>query len=69
MTALVSNILKIRPILQVNPDGTLGVREKISGPRNKAIQALIDGFKRDAANMDYAGSSSHTRAASRMPTG
>ena len=52
VTALLSNILKIRPILQVNPDGTLGVREKISGPRIKAIQALIDGFKRDADNMD-----------------
>jgi DegV family protein with EDD domain len=52
VTALISNILKIRPILQANPDGTLGVREKISGPRIKAIQALIDGFKRDEANMD-----------------
>ena len=52
VTSLLSNILKIRPILQVNPDGTLGVREKISGPRIKAIHALIDGFKRDADNMD-----------------
>ncbi len=51
-TALVSNILKIRPILQVNPDGTLGIREKISGPRSKAIQALIEGFKCDVPNMD-----------------
>jgi DegV family protein with EDD domain len=52
VNALVSNILKIRPILQVNPDGTLGVREKVNGPRIKAIQALIDGFKRDVENMD-----------------
>jgi DegV family protein with EDD domain len=52
VTTLLSNILKIRPILQANPDGTLGVREKITGPRIKAIQALIDGFKRDEANMD-----------------
>jgi DegV family protein with EDD domain len=52
VTNIVSNVLKIRPILQVNPEGTLGIREKIGGPRNKAIQALIEGFKRDVQNLD-----------------
>jgi DegV family protein with EDD domain len=51
-TNVVSNILKIRPILEVHPDGTLGVRERINGPRSKALQALLDGYKRDLAGID-----------------
>jgi DegV family protein with EDD domain len=52
MTNIFSNLLKIRPILESRPDGTIGIREKINGPRSKALQAMIDGFKRDLANID-----------------
>lgn len=40
-----SSVLKIHPFLQVCPDGTLGVLQKVRGSREKALQALIDHFK------------------------
>ena len=52
VTAIVGNILKIRPILEARPDGTIGIRERINGPRSKALMALVDGFKRDLAKID-----------------
>jgi DegV family protein with EDD domain len=52
VTAIVGNLFKIRPILESHPDGTIGIRDKISGPRTKALMALVDGFKRDLANID-----------------
>jgi DegV family protein with EDD domain len=38
---LVGSILKIRPIIEVRHDGTLGVKEKIGGSRKKALISLI----------------------------
>jgi DegV family protein with EDD domain len=52
VTAIIGNIFKVRPILEARPDGTISIREKVTGPRSKALQALIDGFKRDLANID-----------------
>lgn len=52
VTNIVSTLLKIRPILEARPDGTIGIREKINGTRSKTLLALIDGFKRDLANID-----------------
>jgi DegV family protein with EDD domain len=52
VTAIVGNLLKIRPILESRPDGTISIREKINGPRSKALLAMINGFKRDLANID-----------------
>jgi DegV family protein with EDD domain len=52
VTAIVGNLLKIRPILEARPDGTINIREKVNGPRAKALLALVDGFKRDLANID-----------------
>jgi DegV family protein with EDD domain len=52
VTNIVSSLLKIRPILEARPDGTIGIREKINGPRSKALLALLNGFKRDLANID-----------------
>ena len=40
-----SSILKIRPILNILPNGTLGVLQKIRGSREKAIDALWNYFK------------------------
>lgn len=40
-----STILKIRPFLQIRPDGTLGVVQKVRGSREKAINALLAYFK------------------------
>lgn len=52
VTAIVSNVLNIHPILEAHPDGTLGVKEKIGGSRSKALQALINIYERDLENID-----------------
>lgn len=41
----VSSVLKIRPFLNVLPDGTLGVLQKVRGSRERALNALITYFK------------------------
>lgn len=38
---LAGSILKIRPMIEVKSDGTLGVREKLGGSRKKAILTLV----------------------------
>jgi DegV family protein with EDD domain len=40
-----STMLKIRPVLQILPDGTLGVLQKVRGSREKAVKALLAYFK------------------------
>lgn len=37
-----SSLLKIRPFLNVRPDGTLGVLQKIRGTRIRSVKALIN---------------------------
>jgi DegV family protein with EDD domain len=40
-----SSLLKIRPFLNIKPDGTLGVLKKVRGSRNKAVKELFNYFK------------------------
>ncbi len=47
LTNIVGTLLKIRPVIEVRSDGTLGVREKVSGTRKKALDALVADFKRN----------------------
>jgi DegV family protein with EDD domain len=42
--AIAGSVLKIHPIIEVNRDGTLGVKEKARGPRLKGIQKMLDDF-------------------------
>ncbi len=44
MERVVGSILKIRPIIEVRKDGTLGVREKINGSRKKCLNSLLTDF-------------------------
>lgn len=39
---LAASLLKIRPVIEVKLDGTLGVREKIGGSRKKALLSMVD---------------------------
>ena len=48
MQHIFGSLLKIRPIIEVRPDGSLGVREKIGGSRKKALFALVEDFQRNA---------------------
>lgn len=41
----VSSVLKIRPFLNILPNGTLGVLQKVRGSRERALNALISYFK------------------------
>ncbi len=41
----VSSILKIRPFLNIRPEGTLGVLQKVRGSRRKALSALFSFFQ------------------------
>lgn len=40
-----SAMIKIRPFLQILPDGTLGVLKKVRGSRKRAINTLLSYFK------------------------
>jgi DegV family protein with EDD domain len=48
----VSSILEIRPFLNIRPDGTLGVLQKVRGSRMKALCALINFFKENFSKID-----------------
>lgn len=45
MELIIGSMLKIRPVIEVKNDGTLGVKEKISGTRKKALDSMVLDFK------------------------
>jgi DegV family protein with EDD domain len=46
MEHVMGSLLKIRPVIEVKNDGSLGVKEKISGTRKKALDSMILDFKK-----------------------
>lgn len=52
ITMVVGSLLKIRPVIEVNPDGTLGVKEKITGSRKKALNSLLADFQKHIGELD-----------------
>jgi DegV family protein with EDD domain len=52
MEHVVGSILKIRPVIEVRKDGTLGVREKVSGSRKKGLNALLENFCKHQDSID-----------------
>jgi len=38
---LAASLLRIRPVIEVLPDGTLGIREKLGGNRKKAMLSMV----------------------------
>jgi DegV family protein with EDD domain len=52
MTAIVGSLLSIRPVIAVQPDGTLGVKEKIRGSRRKALQSMLTDFQAHLPEID-----------------
>lgn len=52
MSHLIGSVLKIRPIIEVNKNGTLGVKTKVGGSRKKALKTLLDDFKSNVSNID-----------------
>jgi DegV family protein with EDD domain len=49
---IVGSLLKIRPVLEVKTDGSLGIKEKTRGTRKKALIYLLDDFKAHLPNVD-----------------
>ncbi len=52
LAAFVGSVLKIRPIISVRPEGTLGVKHKVRGSRKKALDTLLADFKADLPQVD-----------------
>jgi DegV family protein with EDD domain len=50
LQAIAGSVLKIHPIIEVQIDGTLGVKEKARGTRQKGIQTILDDFM---AHLDH----------------
>lgn len=52
MEAVVGSLLKIRPVIEVRADGTLGVKNKVRGSRKKALDSMLAEFKSHLPNVD-----------------
>jgi DegV family protein with EDD domain len=52
MENIVGSMLRIRPIIEVRSDGTLGVKEKTSGTRKKALLTMVKNFEKDLLSID-----------------
>ena len=57
-SALVGSILSIKPVLYVPDRGTLDVAKKVRG-RKAALNAILDGIRRDLAAIDCTGTEIH----------
>jgi DegV family protein with EDD domain len=49
---LVGGLLKIRPVIDVRGDGTLGVKRKVNGSRKKALLSMVEDLLHDLPNLD-----------------
>ncbi len=52
MEHVVGSLLKIRPVIEVKKDGTLGVKEKVSGSRKKALNLMLENFAKNKESID-----------------
>lgn len=52
LQSFASTALRIRPIIEVRSDGTLGVKQKIRGKRRKAIDSMLEEFRSLADKVD-----------------
>ncbi len=49
---IIGSLLKLRPVIEARRDGTLGVREKVSGSRRKALNALLTNCEKHKHEID-----------------
>lgn len=52
MQSIMGSMLKIHPIIEMRPDGTLGVKDKARGSRKKSMQILLDDFAAHLEELD-----------------
>jgi DegV family protein with EDD domain len=61
LQAFMGSLLKIRPIIEINPAGAMAVKEKARGTRQKALRSMLDDFESQLENIDlHRVSISHT---------
>ncbi len=53
LQSLIGGILKIRPIITAYPDGTLGVKDKVRGPRKRALDTMLADFEENLPQIDF----------------
>jgi len=46
------SLLKIHPIIEIKPDGSMGVKDKARGARRRGLHMLLDDFKAQLPNID-----------------
>jgi DegV family protein with EDD domain len=49
---VMGSLLKIRPVIEVKQDGTMGIKEKISGSRKRALDSMVNDFTNKLPNID-----------------
>lgn len=49
---LMGSLLRIRPVIAVRQDGTLGIKGRTRGTRQKALQFMLDDFRDNLAEID-----------------
>lgn len=49
---IVGSLLKIRPVIEVRQDGTLGVKDKTRGARSKALASMLEACAKDLPGID-----------------
>lgn len=52
LESVVGSLLRIRPVIAVQPDGSLDVRERLRGSRKRALQSLVDDYRAHLPEMD-----------------
>lgn len=52
LQSIFGSMLKIRPVIYVKDDGTMGVKAKVRGKRDKAIDYLVEDFSANLPNID-----------------
>ncbi len=50
--SIVGSLLRIRPLLEVNHQGSLSIRAKLHGSRKKGLDTLLENFRKDLPNID-----------------
>jgi DegV family protein with EDD domain len=53
MENIVGSLLKIRPVIEVKSDGSLGIKEKTRGTRLKSLVVLLENFKANLDTIDF----------------
>jgi DegV family protein with EDD domain len=52
MESIIGSLLKIRPVIEVKQDGTLGIKDKTRGTRKKALTTMLEGFQANLGQID-----------------